>query len=460
MAEIQFPLPTASPWTNPDTGQTWIHNGKNWVRKAADPGIEEAPVDGQQYVRANADWVINNPDMWYLGPQATPPFIDNYGNAIQEGHVYYNTVTNETLIWDGSSWGLFSPVYAINTVQEYVWDSHAEIAIDGSPTFPDEYGNFPANWVNGQTYLAVFVDGVRQINEISSADVAGDYIIDYVNNTIVVKNAVIPANSRIVIQEAKIVDVDGIQVTDNNASGFGFVIDEDDMISDLDTHLPTQQSVKAYVDNTIAASIANIAGGLIDSSKTIGLVFDYAGTVAPAGALVCDGSLKLIADYPLLYAAIGDTWANFNGAENPTSEYFRLPPQVVVTAEGTFGLYRRGMNATTEVGQYKSSQNKRHSHAHDHGHNATVSSAGNHSHTTHFTTRSIASGANGRCMASDNGGTTGADATRGSNSTGGHTHSISLSTTDINTSNQGELEARPESAVYMTCIWADAQVAG
>jgi hypothetical protein len=42
---------------------------------------------------------------------------------------------------------------------------------------------------------------------------------------------------------------DAVLVADTDASGFGFVIDEDDLASDLDTKVPTQQSVKKYVDD-------------------------------------------------------------------------------------------------------------------------------------------------------------------------------------------------------------------
>lgn len=41
---------------------------------------------------------------------------------------------------------------------------------------------------------------------------------------------------------------DAVLTTDTSTAGWGFVIDEDDMRSDLDTKVPTQQSVKAYVD--------------------------------------------------------------------------------------------------------------------------------------------------------------------------------------------------------------------
>ena len=44
---------------------------------------------------------------------------------------------------------------------------------------------------------------------------------------------------------------DVVLAANTDASGFGFVIDEDDMHSDLDTKVPTQQSVKAYVDSQI-----------------------------------------------------------------------------------------------------------------------------------------------------------------------------------------------------------------
>ena len=47
---------------------------------------------------------------------------------------------------------------------------------------------------------------------------------------------------------------DVVLVADTDASGYGFVVDEDDMSSDSATKLPTQQSVKAYVDAEVAAA--------------------------------------------------------------------------------------------------------------------------------------------------------------------------------------------------------------
>lgn len=51
----------------------------------------------------------------------------------------------------------------------------------------------------------------------------------------------------------------------------------------------------------------------------IGTVLWFASLTPPAGWLTCDGSEYLIADYPRLYAVIGDTWGE--AEEN----YFKLP---------------------------------------------------------------------------------------------------------------------------------------
>ncbi len=46
--------------------------------------------------------------------------------------------------------------------------------------------------------------------------------------------------------------------TETDASGYDFVVDEDNMVSNSALKIPTQQSVKAYVDNTNVHPILNI----------------------------------------------------------------------------------------------------------------------------------------------------------------------------------------------------------
>ena len=48
---------------------------------------------------------------------------------------------------------------------------------------------------------------------------------------------------------------DAVLVTDTDVSGCSWVLDQDDMADDDDTKVPTQQSVKAYVDAQIAIAL-------------------------------------------------------------------------------------------------------------------------------------------------------------------------------------------------------------
>lgn len=40
----------------------------------------------------------------YLGAFATPPTVDNQGDPLQEGALYYNTASDEMRVWNGSAW--------------------------------------------------------------------------------------------------------------------------------------------------------------------------------------------------------------------------------------------------------------------------------------------------------------------------------------------------------------------
>jgi hypothetical protein len=44
----------------------------------------------------------------YLGSKSTPPTLDNDGNALLEGAIYWNSVANAMLAWDGSAWASIS----------------------------------------------------------------------------------------------------------------------------------------------------------------------------------------------------------------------------------------------------------------------------------------------------------------------------------------------------------------
>jgi hypothetical protein len=57
---------------------------------------------------AAAEAVYDNFDDRYLGSKSTAPTLDNDGNSIIEGAIYWNSVTNAMYAWTGTEWGSIS----------------------------------------------------------------------------------------------------------------------------------------------------------------------------------------------------------------------------------------------------------------------------------------------------------------------------------------------------------------
>lgn len=66
-------------------------------------------------------------DKRYLGPKATAPTVDNQGNALVPGALYWNTTTPAMYVWTGSAWTL-----AVNSV--YAWSGPVTIVDNSSNT--------------------------------------------------------------------------------------------------------------------------------------------------------------------------------------------------------------------------------------------------------------------------------------------------------------------------------------
>jgi microcystin-dependent protein len=85
--------------------------------------------------------------------------------------------------------------------------------------------------------------------------------------------------------------------------------------SNSDANLATQKAIKTYID-FITSNLQTAIAGL--STVPTGSVFYIVQPAAPAGYLVCDGSLHSITSFPSLFAAIGYSY----GGSGST---FRLP---------------------------------------------------------------------------------------------------------------------------------------
>ena len=63
--------------------------------------------------QAATEAVYDSFDDRYLGAKATPPTLDNDGNALLTGAIYWDTVSNAMFAWSGSAWGSISSTAAI-----------------------------------------------------------------------------------------------------------------------------------------------------------------------------------------------------------------------------------------------------------------------------------------------------------------------------------------------------------
>ena len=76
-----------------DLGNTlWVQFG----------GTAQAAAEAAQ---AAAELALDTFDDIFLGAKASDPTLDNDGNALATGAIYYNTAQNRLKVWSGSAWG-------------------------------------------------------------------------------------------------------------------------------------------------------------------------------------------------------------------------------------------------------------------------------------------------------------------------------------------------------------------
>lgn len=139
------------------------------------------------------------------------------------------------------------------------------------------------------------------------------------------------------------------------------------------------QDVKTFVEGISAGT--NIDAGAIEltklSSNAIqqltpsGSIMQYAGTAAPTGWILCDGSAVSTTTYAALYAVIGTAFNTSGGQSAPSVGTFRVP-----LLTGRVPIGRDASNTAFDVlGETGGSSTSVASHTHTDGTLATVSSA-------------------------------------------------------------------------------------
>lgn len=85
-------------------------------------------------------------------------------------------------------------------------------------------------------------------------------------------------------------------------------------------------TIDGNIGNALPNQTANGAWNYLNpASVPAGTITAFAGTTAPFGTLVCDGTAYSQTALPSLFAAIGSNWNTFNGAADPGGGNFRVP---------------------------------------------------------------------------------------------------------------------------------------
>ena len=142
--------------------------------------------------------------------------------------------------------------------------------------------------------------------------------------------------------------------TDTDVSGNDWVLDEDDMASDSATKVPTQQSVKAYVDENGAASPDSFTVGLIPPS-TLNAV-TYSDEYFRTNAVTSANSVSMVTENS------GGITNNINGNASTWTDADTFRSQVIAdgfyyammedtaTSPDTFRVYRYPISSITDAG--------------------------------------------------------------------------------------------------------------
>ena len=92
----------------------------------------------------------------YLGKKSVAPTLDNDGNAIQEGAIYWNTVGKGFWFWDSTQWILFDVVTAGNAATTAT--TKAAEAVD-SAELADDLRGYAKEWADKATDVSIAAGG-------------------------------------------------------------------------------------------------------------------------------------------------------------------------------------------------------------------------------------------------------------------------------------------------------------
>lgn len=148
-----------------------------------------------------------------------------------------------------------------------------------------------------------------------------------------------------------------------------------------------------------SVTVADLSSSVAQALAPTGSIMQYAGSSAPAGWLLCNGTAYATAAYPALFAVIGSAYNTSAGQASPGAGNFRVPilqgrvpvgldvGQASFNALGNTGGANQHTLTTSEMPSHTHTQDahnhSQNGHGHtvpDHSHTAGTSNDGSHDH--------------------------------------------------------------------------------
>lgn len=183
---------------------------------------------------------------------ATPP------SSPSEGQMYYDTADDTAYIWDGTQWLDLAKLQNASEVPftptGNTLSTDVQAAIEELQTEIDTISGSSGttNLSNTPTATQVTVESDTGNNTVIAAATNTDAGVMSASD----KSKLDGIEALADVTDSANVDAAGaVMNSDTSTAAMNFVVDEDDMASDSNTKVPTQQSVKAYVDNAVVGGM-------------------------------------------------------------------------------------------------------------------------------------------------------------------------------------------------------------
>lgn len=345
--------------TNAETAETNAESARDAAISAKTDA--ETAQSAAEDAQTAAEAALDSFDDRYLGAKSSDPALDNDGNALLTGAIYWNTSSNGLRFWSGSAW------VAVN-VSEY-------LRLDGTAAMSGDLdmGSNDIVSVGDIDGRDVSADGSKldTIESNATADQTGAEIK-------ALYEAEADTNAYTDTEKSKLATIEDSATADQTGAEIKALYEaEADTNAFTDDDHSKLDGIEASADVTDTANVTS-AGALMRSGGTMtgdidmdgynvlnpgnlllaepGAVIWFAANSPPSAWLECDGSAISRTTYAALFAVVGTTFGVGDG-----STTFNLPDLRGEFVRGWDNS--RGVDSGRSFGSAQSSQNLSHGHA-------------------------------------------------------------------------------------------------